>query len=206
VDSLGNWSADKASYALDSKVDSLGNWSGDKADYALDSKVDSLGNWSADKVSYLLIADLVWSNISGRPVNLSQFVNDLNVTAVSGSCSVGSYVEAINANGSLNCSVPAGGGANYTHLSNFTDDIGASDGNVLANWANITGVITHLSNLTDNLGSRGYTHLSNFTNNLASMGSFNETSSINYTTSGTVAVFANGCSQVANSSGVYFVC
>lgn len=67
---IGNWSADKASYALDSRVtavnntaNSLGNWSADKASYALDSRVtlvndtaNSLGNWSADKASYLALA------------------------------------------------------------------------------------------------------------------------------------------------------
>jgi hypothetical protein len=39
----------------------------------------------------------------------------------------------------------------FTHLSNFTDNLGARG-------------YTHLSNFTDNLGNRGYTNLLNFTN------------------------------------------
>jgi hypothetical protein len=55
VDSLGNWTADKASYATLTNLASVGNWTADKSSYALDSRVTtvnntltSVGNYSAN--------------------------------------------------------------------------------------------------------------------------------------------------------------
>lgn len=53
----------------------------------------------------------------------------------------------------------------YTHLTNFTDDLGNRGYTHLTNFTDDLGY-THLTNFTDDLGNRGYTHLTNFTNDL----------------------------------------
>ncbi|MBV6340366.1 hypothetical protein, partial [Candidatus Magnetobacterium casense] len=86
---IGNWSADKSGYAttgsvtaVSDKVDSVGNWTADKSGYAttgsvtaVSDKVDSVGNWTADKPSYVTASALVWTNISNRPTDLTNFTN-----------------------------------------------------------------------------------------------------------------------------------
>jgi hypothetical protein len=64
------------------------------------------------------------------------------------------------------------GARGYTHLSNFTDNLGARGYTHLSNFSDNLGArgYTHLSNFTDNLGARGYTHLSNFSDNLGARG------------------------------------
>jgi len=68
----------------------------------------------------------------------------------------------------------------YTHLSNFTDDLGDRGYTHLTNFTDDLGYLnnTHLSNLTNDLGFSNYSHLSNFTDDLGNRG---YTSNLNFT-------------------------
>lgn len=79
----------------------------------------------------------------------------------------------------------------YTHLSNFTDDLGDRGYTHLTNFTNDLGIsnYSHLTNFTDDLGDRGYTSISNFTNDF---GFYNSTdfSISNYYTSSQIDGFS----------------
>ena len=50
---MGNWSADKSTYASQAYANSLGNWSGNSSSYTTTANlVAAVGNWSADKSTY----------------------------------------------------------------------------------------------------------------------------------------------------------
>jgi len=73
-------------------------------------------------------------------------------------------------------------------------------------WRFTDGFNFTTANLTGPQGIQGIPGIDgvNGTDGIFTGGEINST--INYTNTGVIAVFANGCSQIANETGIYFVC
>ena len=174
VNSLGNWSADKSSYATTSALSSVGNWSADKSSYTttvnlpvynngssnltMTQVVSGVGNWSADKSSYSNTS-IDWTNDSTSfysILNPKNFQNDTQVnTTVTNALSTTTY---------LPTSVNLISGTNLTPIN--VANISYRDGLFL----NVTGQL----NLTFN-----FTNVTSF-NDLRLYSVFSDTNSAHY--------------------------
>jgi len=158
---LSNFTDDvvTGNYALITYVDTLGNWSADKASYALTTYVDSIGNYSAWDKDY--------NDLINTPTHLSNLTDDLgdrgygNATAVNESLSeyfklsetgYNIIVENISAtylNGNSSWQhqdYPSACSANY-----FVTEIGDANICTQATFTGLVGYPTHLTNFTNDL-------------------------------------------------------
>jgi len=101
-----------------------------------------------------------WNNITNRPNELSDFTDDLgnrgytslsnfsndmgyfnNITNFTGILTNGLFCTYNGTSNKIDCNSIATAGINYTHLSNFTDDLGNRGYNSLSNFTNDMGFI-----------------------------------------------------------------
>ena len=162
IDSFGNFSAWDKSYGdivgtptvLSNFTDDLGNRGythlsnftddlGDRGYTSLSNFSNNLGigNWSADKGNYYTSSQTD-TQISNANTSMKNYVD-------------GTFITKAN-EGSLN--------VNSSDYWDGFDVVSDLNNMIKIMWANITDAYTHLSNFTDDLGDRGYTSNLNFTN------------------------------------------
>jgi len=175
----------------------------------LDSFINNLINlfWNTESSKYYnttQVDDLI-SNVSVE-VNSTGLIKDWNESGYIKNWNASGWIIDWNSTGLILNWSEIIISTEYTHLSNFTDDLGYVNYTKLSELDNDLGIGNfsdwdkdyndlintpeNLSEFTDDLGNRGYTHLSNFTNDG------------NFTTNVSALAYINSSGLIINWSGV----
>ena len=181
----------------------LGNWSADKSSYATGARVDSVNSTAVGKAT---------------PANCAagSVVQNTTTSGVSCVAVTSGTVTSVTAGTGLTGGVITATGTvalNTTYTGTLYPSIGA-DSNVLLNWTKLQNYPTactagsYITQLDDAVTCTAAmrTNGESTTGAYSFTGLITTSSSINQTITGTTRYFSNGCYEVANATGLFWVC